>query len=256
MTMRSAKFRGPNNTDWGLPAFQPTDALHGIWWAVQDTFRYFISHELEARRLRHDIQRLDCEPKLSIGSGRTVPTGWMGIDFKRGPNVYACDLHKPLPFPDNAVSGILAEHIFEHFWMDDIPVLASECYRVLSPGCPIRIVCPDATIVAELLTETSTPRSTAQMQLDSRIHGWQPSQSLGMHVANRLAYQFGQHKALLTPAALSSVLTLAGFSDVRVAGPETSHYFHEVPTTHFDRFPDSKMECFVLEARKPENEGS
>ncbi|MEV6491238.1 methyltransferase domain-containing protein [Actinoplanes sp. NPDC051633] len=225
-----------------------------MWWTWFDAHRSFwqevVTHKREGRRLRRVVMNSSQPIMLSIGSGRYLQPGWIGIDYKRSEKIFACNLERPIPLPNGCVDGLLAEHILEHFMLDDIPQVLRECVRILKPGAPLRVVCPDASIVGEILLGYWTERVAKQIAFDSRIHGWKADRYIGLRVANRIAYQFGQHKALLTADSVSSLLKQAGLKGVTVVHPLETAYFGSVPGTHFDRFPDSTQEAFAVEGRR------
>lgn len=238
--------------DWGLPPFTNAD----IWSEVRDSARqaahHLLIHRREARRLRRYMAGRSEPVLLSIGSGRTVEAGWVGLDLKRGDRVFRCDLRKPLPLPDASVAGILAEHVMEHFPLDDLPGMLTEFRRVLKPGAPVRVVSPDAGIVTALLDGRDDPRVPAQIGFDARVHGWDPGEPLlRWRIANRLAYQFGQHQVLLTAASITALLHAAGFTAATSMAMTETRYFATVPGTHLARFPDSAHEAFTVEAIRP-----
>jgi hypothetical protein len=250
--MRQAEFRRPADRDWGLPPFTSSDIWTDLRHAAGQLGHHLITHRRQARRLRRHLGGATGPVLLSIGSGRTVPPGWVGIDLKHGERVFRCDLRKPLPLPDGCVDGILAEHVLEHFCLDDLPAMLTELRRVLRPGAPLRIVCPDAAIVADLLHGHDSPRLQAQIRFDTRVHGWSPDDDLlDLRIANRLAYQFGQHQVLLTGPAAARLLAGCGFTGIRTMAMTETVYFDQVPGTHLARFPDSAHEAFTVEAIRP-----
>lgn len=250
--MRQAKFRQRDQRDWGLLPFTSAD----IWCDVRDTTgqlaHHLFIHSREGRQLRRYLAGRPGPVLLSIGSGRTVPPEWVGIDLKHGDRVFRCDLRKPLPLPDASVDGILAEHVLEHFCLDDLPAMLAQWLRVLRPGAPLRVVSPDAAIVTALLDGQDGPRVQAQISFDTRVHGWDPAEPLlRWRIANRLAYQFGQHQVLLTAATTTTLLHAAGFTGVQTLAMTETAYFDHVPGTHLARFPDSAHEAFTIEAIRP-----
>jgi Methyltransferase domain len=55
------------------------------------------------------------------------------------------DLREPWPFPDNSVSHIYSEHVFEHFdFLDEVPHFLSESLRVLCEGVVFDVGVPDS----------------------------------------------------------------------------------------------------------------
>lgn len=248
--MRKAFRRKPDNTDYGLPPFRARHIIINVMDSIRGGFRYFFTHSRETYRLRRRIAASTTPLNVSIGCGYTVPSGWIGIDFKRGRDVFRCDLRRTLPFPDQSVDAILAEHILEHFPLDDLQLLIREIHRVLKPNAPFRIACPDALIIADLLKGHHSERVALQIKLERRVHGWEKDDLLKAKIVNRISHQFGEHHSLLTAETMTVLLENAGFSEVNECGPLDSHYFEEVPSTHFEEFPDSIHEVFVLEAVK------
>lgn len=250
--MRTPVYRGPDETDWGLPSFTPADIWRDLRDATRAVFHHLFVHSAQARRLHKDMRRSPGSIKVSIGSGRTVPgDGWVGLDFRTGPHVYKCDLRKPLPFRDGTVDVVLAEHIVEHFWFDDIPHLFGEFVRILRPGGTLRVVCPDALIVCDLLQGVENERTKLQIQMDARMHRWQLPDATPLRVANRMAYEFGNHKSLLTEQALIDFAATAGFIGIAATTIDKSVYFEAPPGTHLARYPDGVLEAVVIEARRP-----
>lgn len=93
---------------------------------------------------------------LDLGVGSNYKEGWINADFYRLPRIkfwkkykerpkvdLELDLRYPLPFSDNIVEGVYSGHTLEHLELDDALSLLSEVYRVLRPGCWLRINVPD-----------------------------------------------------------------------------------------------------------------
>lgn len=211
----------------------------------------------ELRRRQAELKRLRADEGasfgrdlwVSMGSGSAPPRGWVGVDRKRGPRVYDFDLRFPLPLANSSVSGILCEHILEHFPLDDLGRMFADYSRILIPGGPIRIVSPDAILVAMLIRNVEHDRVRRQLEFDAGLHGW-PVDNLVTRwdVINRITYQFGQHQSLLSAPLVRELLMRAGFTNVVELQSNTTQWFEEVPTTHFVRFPDSAHEVFAIEA--------
>jgi len=250
--VRAPVYRGPAETDWGLPPFTHADIWRDLRDAAQAVFHHLFVQSAQVRRLHKDLRRSPGPIRVSIGSGRTVPgDGWVGLDFRTGPHVYKCDLRKPLPFRDGTVDVVLAEHIVEHFWFDDIQRLFLEFFRILRPEGTLRVVCPDALIVCDLLQGDSNERTKLQIKMDARMHRWQLSDATPLRVANRMAYEFGNHKSLLTEQALIDFSATAGFTGIAATTIDKSVYFETPPGTHLARYPDGVLEAIVIEARRP-----
>ncbi len=53
------------------------------------------------------------------------------------------DIRNPFPLPDNSVTRIHCEDFLEHITREEIELLLEECFRLLKPGCRMRIGVPD-----------------------------------------------------------------------------------------------------------------
>jgi predicted SAM-dependent methyltransferase len=250
--MRRPVFRGPNDTNWGIPPFETKDVWRELGYALEEVFHHLFVHRAQARRLRRHLKRTPGPIKVSIGSGRFVQSGWVGIDLRKGANVFRCDLRKRLPFEDASVDALLAEHIVEHFPLDYIPALLSEFLRVTKQGSPVRVVCPDPKIVFDLMSGVTDERTENQLRIDAKMHRWTADQATRLVVANRMVYEFGNHKALLTGEAIIDLLAAAGFKGIATTALDRSVYFDPVPGTHLARYPGSELEAVVVEAIRPE----
>jgi SAM-dependent methyltransferase len=80
--------------------------------------------------------------KLNIGCGDNVYDGYINMDKVCLDNVdLVWDLeHTPLPFKDNSVQEIRAEHIMEH--VSNFMQLIEELYRICKPDAHIHILAP------------------------------------------------------------------------------------------------------------------
>ncbi len=93
---------------------------------------------------------------LDLGVGLNYFDTWINADFYRLPRLIFWKKHKerqkidleldlryPLPFSDNIVDGIYSGHTLEHLSPSDAKTLLSEIFRVLRPGCWLRVNVPD-----------------------------------------------------------------------------------------------------------------
>lgn len=97
--------------------------------------------------------------KLNVGSGilgaDSPWADWVNVDFAafeadKGDWSVAeylkFDVRKKWPLEDGVADCIFASHIFEHVEHNLLSLFAAECYRVLKPGAPIRMICPDPRV--------------------------------------------------------------------------------------------------------------
>jgi len=84
--------------------------------------------------------------KLNIGGGKGHPNllGWKVVDLRDSAGIILDISKEPLPFQDNSVDIIYTSHTLEHIYVQDLPFVLSEFYRVLKPKIGLlRIVIPD-----------------------------------------------------------------------------------------------------------------
>lgn len=98
--------------------------------------------------------------KFNIGSGYVAGSvfagdGWECVDDAytpgteewRPPAIYhKFNLTETWPFPREVADCIFASHILEHIEHIKQRKVYEEAYRVLKPGAPMRIICPDPRI--------------------------------------------------------------------------------------------------------------
>jgi len=82
--------------------------------------------------------------RINLGCGNIKEDGWVGIDIRKFPAVdYVLNIGKEkLPFANNSVEEIDADHLFEHFYPEELFFCIEECFRVLKPKGHILIKVP------------------------------------------------------------------------------------------------------------------
>ncbi len=93
---------------------------------------------------------------LDIGCGSNFKDGWVHVDFFQTPRLkfwkkypptespdVETDLRYPLKCEDNSVDGVYSGHTIEHLFPSEAYQLLCEVFRILKPGCWLRINCPD-----------------------------------------------------------------------------------------------------------------
>jgi SAM-dependent methyltransferase len=149
--------------------------------------------------------------KLNLGCGDKILAGYVNVDVAPSrsghtPDVI-CDLHRLTPFEDEAAAEILAVHVIEHFWRWEVVSVLREWARVLEPGAPLIIECPNLQNACEEFLRDpdgfSGPGPEAQRTMwvfygDPR---WQDPLMV--------------HRWGYTPGSLAKVMVEAGLVDVR-----------------------------------------
>jgi len=81
--------------------------------------------------------------KLNLGSGNRPLRGYINIDLY-SPLANVClDLTQKLPFSDNSIQEINADHLIEHFSILEWRRIKKDWFRILEPGGFLIIGCPD-----------------------------------------------------------------------------------------------------------------
>ncbi|MEA5504692.1 methyltransferase domain-containing protein [Halotia wernerae UHCC 0503] len=237
MTNREPHWRVNGKDDWGLTPLKSYDFIKEFLCALKQLLS-LVSYKSQSRKINKCLQQFEIV-KISLGSGRDVPDGWIGLDsHKSGKRVFPVNLLLGIPLKDDSVHEILAEHIIEHFFFDDVYWLLSECYRVLSPGGKLRIVCPDAKNIAELILKGHRAETDHDVIIDSKTHRWPDDGLRWARFINRLSHQWGQHKSLLSREIISQILGKVGFDHVVQVSINESIFFNPIPDIHSKRFPD------------------
>jgi predicted SAM-dependent methyltransferase len=117
----------------------PSDLVAQVLYETKASAKHFRSWLFERSKFRGKRN-----PKLNIGCGANVAPGWVNVDLEGPPGVYRWDCRRGMPFDDESVDSIFAEHVFEHFDAVTGSKFLSECKRCLRPGGIVRIVVPDA----------------------------------------------------------------------------------------------------------------
>jgi predicted SAM-dependent methyltransferase len=81
--------------------------------------------------------------KLNLGCGGNLLTGWENHDMD-------LDITKPLPYEDNSIDMIFAEHVVEHATTPDAVRFFTEAYRILKYEGTLRIAVPSASKIYDL----------------------------------------------------------------------------------------------------------
>lgn len=81
--------------------------------------------------------------KLNVCCGFDKRTGYVNIDYDRrvNPDIVR-DIERGLPFSDNTVTEIFSKHTLEHVSPDMIHFVMYEFWRVLLPGCHLKVIVP------------------------------------------------------------------------------------------------------------------
>ena len=141
---------------------------------------------------------------LDLGAGDKREPGWTSVDqttWTSGvamPDIVA-DISKPLPFPDNYADGIRAIHVIEHFYRWEVMDVLREWVRVLKPGCPLILECPNLDSCIRNIVEDPT---NYRMGL------------LGLFGDPEYKTPVMTHKWAYSPHELAAIMDQAGLTDL------------------------------------------
>jgi len=158
------------------------------------------------RRLRNERHLL-----VNVGCGPQVCEGFLNIDlFPARPDVLRYDCRRGLPLADSSAAAIKIEHFVEHLEpREELPLVLSDCHRVLEPGGVLRIAVPDAEqYVRAYVSDSAAPYAPLGMPtLPSDL----PTR---MDVLNHVFHQWHEHRWGYDYETLANRLRRAGFSTV------------------------------------------
>jgi predicted SAM-dependent methyltransferase len=131
------------------------------------------------------------------------------------------DITQPLPFADNAVDWVYAEHLIEHVTFTAGVAWLTEVRRILAPGGVVRITTPDLRKYAESYLNGDGFFKKHRRRMDMALGGIAPSMpSRGAFMFNQLFYVYG-HRWIFDEAELRHLFASAGFD----AGAVTVHSY-------------------------------
>src|SRR5207237_1189006 len=82
--------------------------------------------------------------KIHVGCSHNYLDGWTNIDIDPASKADLLhDISTGLPFPDSSIDVIHSEDFVEHLALSDGKYFFRECFRVLKPGCYMRVLTPD-----------------------------------------------------------------------------------------------------------------
>lgn len=109
----------------------------------------------------------DSALRLIIGSGYTLPRGWIITDIETLNIVQQNDWKRY--FSVNSISSVVAEHVFEHLHADDRDHALKNIYDYLLPGGNLRIAVPDGYHIKPEYIEAVKPNGTGEGAPDHKF---------------------------------------------------------------------------------------
>jgi len=187
--------------------------------------------------------------KVNLGCGDHILPGWQNHDLL----VDGTDITEPLPYDDDSVSYILAEHIIEHLDSKGALAMLDSCQRILRPGGVLRISVPALDKILEL-------DGMYEQYLNILLGQEGLSTACRRDSVNLVLTQW-EHKTWWNTGLLRAVLWARGFEQIKechygeseheplanIEGHSTNHWLN----IHFPGIADvTKKEVAIMEATK------
>ena len=136
--------------------------------------------------------------KINFGCGGNKQPGWENYDME-------VDITKPLPFENDSVDFILAEHVVEHVSMHQGYGFIKEVSRILKPGGVAKILVPDITKISR---NRNDPYFDSYLRFYHEM-GWTDGTIESSF--ERMAF-FYEHQSLWTEELLLTVMESVGLN--------------------------------------------
>jgi hypothetical protein len=260
-------------------------AILKVWLEIRHTNYVQMQHKAiiqESVNKTDDYLSQNEIPKLQIGSGNNIISGWLNTDIEPiSPEIVYLNALEPFPFDDSLFYFIFSEHMIEH-----IPYLGGlhmveESFRVLKSGGRIRIATPDIEKILALynkkksrdqilyilwsVVENIGLYNTEKTELQKRRVEWDihyehimskypnPVDDSICFIVNNFFRSFG-HQFLYDHKSLCGILQEAGFVNIREFAPGESldeNLRGLEKHGHLIGDENNLYETMVLEATKP-----
>jgi len=169
--------------------------------------------------IKKTLENQTCSFCLNLGCGDKILESFINIDLYNPKADLEWDLREPLPYEDNKIDIIYAQHIIEHFTRGEWNKVKADWYRVIKPEGILIIECPDVIRwMKRFIANTDGKRWSDWMHGLWGVHG------------EKGEYNDGQlHKNGFTVKRLSIDLEEEGFDII-----DFEYLYHETP--HPDGF--------------------
>jgi len=168
--------------------------------------------------------------KIQFGCGGNRLHGWENYD-------YEIDISKTLPFQDNTVDAILAEHVLEHISIQEAWCFLEECFRIMKSGAFLRIAVPCVSRIHAFADE--------EYFAFIKKHGW--GEANRKDAVRSIIFNHG-HQTIWERTSLDAIMDVLGF-----------HIYSSPPefmkdTLHHSRVIGEKInniETIIMDCYKP-----
>jgi predicted SAM-dependent methyltransferase len=225
-------------------------------------------HLLEpARRLRRRIRRpfkpsdrtiagryiaQSNTPKLNIGCGTHLLTGWLNTDYSPElPLVMYLDARQRFPFKEETFDYIFSEHVIEHISYSDGMKMLTECFRVLKRSGKIRISTPDLAFLVDLTRPDKSDLQRAYIKWAANTFIPGAPDDNEAFVINNFVRNWG-HTFIYDENTLRGAMTSAGFKEITEFDQHESNDVALCNLENEKHLPPNflRLESFSLEGSK------
>jgi len=161
--------------------------------------------------------------KIEVGSGYSPHPGYKHLDIRAGlPQLdYICDFSTTkLPFKNEEVSEILANHVIEHISFRKLPFVVSEWQRVLVRGGKLTLRTPDLRFICEKYLKGETTKEwpgDEEFIKNNLSYAVTPSWWANIKLFSGQDYESNFHHVCFDFDMLRELLQRYGFTDIRKA---------------------------------------
>ncbi|MDP3980964.1 MAG: glycosyltransferase [Chlamydiota bacterium] len=164
--------------------------------------------KLEAKNMEIIYERYGTKKmKLNLGCENDIRDGYINCDFynnQKADMTFDCAV---LPFDDNSIDEILANHLIEHFDYYDGQKVLAEWHRALKPGGRLHIETPDLEGLCKVFLASNEEKRLGLYGVFFAAQ-WFPGQG---------------HKFLFTEYQLRATLSNRGFKIINRLPPTSSY---------------------------------
>lgn len=157
------------------------------------------------------VFRKDNINKLEIGAGKSPKkSGFITSDLSLKTD-FPFDLRMGLPFPDESIDLIYAEHVIEHFNFKDLIILLNDCYRVLKNRGILSLAVPNIRIWVDAYYKDE---ELNLKKYCGYIFGLTYKSKIDY--LNYIFYMDGQHRHMFDEDSMLVILRDVGFKDAHI----------------------------------------
>jgi predicted SAM-dependent methyltransferase len=166
----------------------------------------------------HDYFSRTTTPKLHIGCGKHILSGWLNTDScLHDPSlpIHLLDASRTFPFTDGTFAYVFSEHMIEHISYPAGLHMLTECLRVLKPQGVLRLSTPDLDFLLDLRRPDKSPLQHEYIRWSTGTNTpYAPDLTNETFVINNFVRDWG-HSFIYDDRTLRQSLQLAGFSQLR-----------------------------------------